>query len=444
MVLNSYQNINYLNILSSFAVIRDKTLLKCGYKYNITYTTFPDNGYFALQSAIYLLEMPDYVLYVNSSNVNYMPTNSWVESAINKMIFQKSDVLFGGNTTFQNKTVGIGVAILKASIVRELLYYTNSTFTSIPPLLAVSLLPRDKIRIVYNHFDGIKPLQNYDHITKVEQLRYQKCSIVSNTTKPTLAVMIPLFKRQNIYEYIKSFENETYKANFYLLVQCENRFTLNLKLVQSNIKRRVPVYHIWCYNWSPLFMFPLYVTGMLPVDFVMRWDDDERPFGNQTHNNLIERVKNDDNIAGLQLFNDNRIRWEKDDGNAPFCGRTDHIAAPMMYRPTHAKIAARTKVITFAHGEDIYVSVSSNIVCNTNMVFAGMPFDMNGEDGLKHENDEEMKKAKNYQGAMYFVWEIYNDYRRRAKYVPQCLVNENTTSRGNFALIEFAHTDLFK
>ncbi|KAH0785641.1 hypothetical protein GPJ56_010391 [Histomonas meleagridis] len=434
----SYDDNKSISVKSTFLVIRDKNLLLLNHTSNVIYTTFPDNGYLSLQGAIYSLTMPDYVLYVNSSNVKYMPSYSWIQTGLDLLHYNMSNVLFGGCTTFQGKKVGIGVALIKTTLVRELLYYTNSTLSSPPPLLVFSLLENKKFFVEYLPFEGMKESQNYDHITTIEKVRYEKCLITNKSS--ILSVFLPLFKRENIYEYIKKYEEQTIKPNLYLLFQCENRFTLDLELIRKNINYRVPIYHIWCYNWRPLFMFPTYVAGMLPTDIIMRYDDDQTPINNETHQIYINVLENEDAIIGWHFYEDTyRVFHGR---NPQPCGKADHIASPTMFRPIHAKISARIKVLTFSHGEDIYLSISSKVFCRTNLYARDVGFEMNGFDGFNHENDEKMREAKGGKTALDLVNEIYDDFENHG-YIPECYNAENV-QKGNFTEMEHEHSEYMK
>ncbi|KAH0787155.1 hypothetical protein GPJ56_008869 [Histomonas meleagridis] len=375
--------------------------------------------------------MPDYIFYANTSQFNYMPTTEWLEEATSHLCDNDFDILFGGKSSYHNVDVGIGFAIIRSTLVRELLYYTNSTFDSIPPLLSLSLLKsrNPKIRSFYYLFEGIKPDANYDYLDAkpLQVPQPQKCPTV-NVLSPTIGLLLPQFKRKHIYKFITDYEKQTLLPEFYCILQCENRITLNIDKIRSKSTR--PIYHIWGYNWSPLFLFPVYISGFFPVDFVMRWDDDQSPIDINTHLNMMNEIKDIDALIGMGGFIYNKTNR--------VCG-IDHVSVPLMYRPFHAKLTARLRPYTLAQGEDITLSLSSSLVCNSTKKAKKFKHKSYQNDLNKQAFDLKLNRlAENRDGNLFN--NIYNYFMKVGGYVPTCYGN---ISKDAYKNIEFEHSDFY-
>ncbi|KAH0790389.1 hypothetical protein GPJ56_005685 [Histomonas meleagridis] len=442
--LETYEDTQKIVITNYHLTIRNSTIPKGGYTQKVTYSDFPDLGYVTLVGSLYLMEMPDYVFFVNASNVNYMPSTSWLEESIIKIQESDCDVLYGGETTYNNIPAGIGVALVRTPVIRELLYYTNVNVFEVPPLLALSLLnsANEEFRSIFYEFEGLKPLQNYDYVTNAQIPHYQTCPNLKDPKDPTIGVLLPQFKREYIYDFITSYEKQTILPEFYCLVQCENRVTFNIELIRSKSSR--PVYHIWGYNWQLLFFYPLYISGLFPVDFVMRWDDDQMPDDVDIHKNFMNIIRDKNLIIGMAGLRDVRKSCGKWIGQIKHCKPLDHVAVPLMYRPYNARVAARLSPATFRYGEDVHLCISSKMVCDTistRKIYATKQFQ---NDNKSNANDQELNKIKidNEHNPMKHT---YCHYRVHAGYVPVCFTNAtHYTPKNSYMRIEYEHTQFYE
>ncbi|KAH0784964.1 hypothetical protein GPJ56_010910 [Histomonas meleagridis] len=433
---------NVCGVGQNFVSIHNSSVPKSSFTQNVIYSDFPDTGYIPLIASLYSLNMPDYIFYINTSNVNYMPSTLWLEEAVSKFCEGDYDVIFGGKTVYQNNDVGIGLAIIRSPLVRELLYHTNSTYNSIPPLLSISLLiaKNPHIKSIYHLFDGIKPEQNYDHIINPQIPRSQMCPNINDSTNPTLGLLLPQFKRKYIYNFITDYEKQTLLPEFYCIVQCENRITLDLARIRSKSSR--PVYHIWGYNWSPLFLFPIFISSLFPVDFVMRWDDDQSPIDNNVHQSFVDEIKNDNSIIGMggSSYNSKSPKLfgmiAKDN-----CSERDTFAVPLMYRPMHGKLTARLRPYTLAQGEDITLSLASKLICNITVKSKQFKYKTYQYDWNKQSRDRKLNKLpENKEGDL--MNRIYSHFIEKADYVPVCYVNK--TKKDAYKKIEYKHSDYYE
>ncbi|KAH0785961.1 hypothetical protein GPJ56_010095 [Histomonas meleagridis] len=442
--VESYEDFddNVVNLQSNFLTIHNSSTPKDNFTQQVIYSDFPDAGYLPLIASLYTLNMPDYIFYVNTSYVNSMPSTAWLEDAISQFCHNDYDILFGGQTTYKGVKVGIGIAIIRSTLVRELLYYTNSTYFSIPPLLSLSLISsrNSAIRIVYYPFDGIKSSSNYDYITNPQIPQYRMCPNINDPPNPTIALLLPQFKRKYIYNFIENFEKQTLLPEFYCIVQCENRITLDLSLIRKKSSR--PVYHIWGYNWSPLFLFPVYVSSFFPVDFVMRWDDDQTPKDINHQRYFVDEIKNKNKLIGTNGKSyteiSSKVYGMKTKSK---CDEKDHISVPLMYRPMHAKVAARLRPYSLAQGEDMTLCISSSLVCNATTIKKRYNFKTYQYDWNKQALDRKLNKLpENKKGTL--INNIYDYFIEKADYVPICF--ENVTKKDAYKKIEFAHSEFYK
>ncbi|KAH0795976.1 hypothetical protein GPJ56_000044 [Histomonas meleagridis] len=443
--LETYKDINndkYI-IKDYYLTLRNSSIPKDQYTQKVTYNDLPDLGYITLAATLYSITLPDFVFFVNTSNIKYMPPTKWLEDSISILTETGSDIVYGGKTQYQGIDCGIGLAVINSALLRELLYYTNLNSFTMPPLLILSLLNQknEDFHYTYNLFDGIKLNQNYDYITEISIPHYQKCANINDTSNPTIALLLPQFKRDYIYDFIWDYNNQSLLPEFYCLVQCENRIELNLNLIRSRASR--PVYHIWGYNWSPLFLFPLYVSSFFPVDFVMRWDDDQAPLNGAIQKGFVQRIRDKDTIIGMAGLRDLRINCGKWMGKVKQCEECDHVAVPLMYRPFHAKLAARLRPYTFAFGEDVALAVSSRMICKTKTRRKLFLTKQYQEDQKNQMNDEKLSKLPdNNKGDK--VIGLYCHYRMNGGYVPTCQTNETHFTKSDaYKKLEYEHTEYF-
>lgn len=391
-----------IEVLSDYVFLKNDQVNKDNFKaQKVVFSNFPDNGYLPLAVALYNNVIPDYIIYANKTEIDEMPDPNWISNNVLMMKDKNIDLLFGGNTTYQNKTVGIGLMIAKTSIIQGLVYNTNSKTNSPPPLLMLSMYSEKnpgKLKVEYSDYNHMKDSINYNYVDNFKLVKPQKCLNLKNDTKnPTISYLLPQFKRSYIYHFITDFEKQTVKPEFYCLFQCENRLTFDLKRLEKLSSR--PIYHIWCYNWKPYFFLPDYVAGLFPTDFVIRYDDDQYSKNVNILKKLIKMTLNKDMIIGYR-GNNFSPRCKGADIDYYFFRQIyynhyDHVAVPLLFRPIHIKLMGRFEPITILHGEDIVLSISNSFLCNTTIYrYEKMKPKEYQSDGLKHGKDKQSKSVK--------------------------------------------------
>ena len=127
-----------------------------------------------------------------------------------------------------------------------------------------------------------------------------------------------------------------------------------------------PVYHICMQNWNSFFFLPLRLASIIPCDFALKYDDDQWPMDNRLQEKLINFTRNKNIIVGKSSFSVGRS----------FCGYSpnnytnleknefDHVAVPILIRPSYIKLDARNKIFRLYGGEDIALCLNSYRLCN--------------------------------------------------------------------------------
>ena len=390
-----------LKVLSDFVFLKNDKVNKDDFKkQNVIFSNFPDTGYLPLMVTLYNETIPDYVVYANKTEITEMPDSNWITDNVLMMQDENIDLLFGGKTTYQSKTVGIGLMVAKTKIIQGLVYGTNSKTNSPPPLLMLSMYSEQnpgKLKVKYSDYKHMKDSINYNYVNNFELLKPQKClNSKKDAEHPTLSYLLPQFKRSYIYKFITEFEKQTVKPEFYCLFQCENRLTFDLKRLEKLSSR--PIYHIWCYNWKPYFFLPDYVAGLFPTDFVIRFDDDQCSKNVNLFKKLIKMTLDKDMIIGFrgahfmpQCYGTD-IQYILPQKNY---NRFDHVAAPLLFRPIHIKTMGRFEPLTMVHGEDIVLSISNSFLCNTTIKkYNKMELTEFQSDAFKHGKDKQFNSIK--------------------------------------------------
>ena len=166
--------------------------------------------------------------------------------------------------------------------------------------------------------------------------------------------MIPAFKRNYFQKSFAAFSNQTYKPKFYVIIQNDNKISLNLTEIQNIVNE--PVYHIWMSNWNSLFF----------LNHVFKYDDDQWP--NDVYNNekIINMTKNNNLIVGGRgiIVSQSFCGYTNKFSKHIEYGIVDHAATPFLVRPGYFKLDARHKIFRLYGAEDIALSVNSFMICN--------------------------------------------------------------------------------
>lgn len=392
----------------------------------LTYSTYPDTGYMPLLVSLYTIDPPKYILYADQYQLKHRISDSWISHA--SMIMSRDPqigVVFGADTIYNGKRVGISLAFVRESVLRELLYYTNCTSESIPPLLALSLASIEfrKFKIEFLIDQNVVP-RSYHNTDGLMPIRFQECPIIhSNSPNPRFALLLPHFIREYTEKHLKEFAKQDISPVYYVIHQNRNRISIDFNKLRTIVQQ--PVYRIWEYNWNSFFFLTSYIPSLFNVDFVFHYDDDIYPNPKDAHRFILNLLNNRDRIVG----NNPGIM------NLPICGFNpqpkmvpcrgyDHVAVPTIYRPSHSKLNARNRPYTYAGGEDIGLATTANKLCGTEAFLFRMNLTQFQNDGKNHQSDSEIhevyKKEGHLNRNLYF--DVYCHYIQGG-YQPKCWTN---------------------
>lgn len=391
----------------------------------LIYSNYPDTGYMPLVVALYGQNPPEFILYSNQDNLRKVISDDWIARAFAKLRMDNSTgVVFGGQTEYKGEKVGISLALIRSTVVRELLYYSNATSESIPPLLALSLLVRgsksNKIKMEFYPSKSVVSA-TYTNLEGKYPVRLQYCPEVHpNSNHPKLAILMPHFKRVYTYQHLQEYAKQDFQPTFYLIFQNDNRFSLDFDNLSTIVQQ--PIYHIWLYNWNSLFFLSNYASSLFNVDFVYRYDDDMYSTEHGLHNRILKMANNKDVIIGdrFGFMNLPICDFNPQPKMIP-CHGNDHVATPTMFRPFHAKLDGRNNPHTYVGGEDIGMSISSNMFCGTGIRHVPMNVIAKHSDGKNHQGDSQIQhqyKIEKHEGRnLYF--DVYCHYIIGG-YMPKC------------------------
>ena len=261
----------------------------------VVQSNFPDSIYLPLVVSLYGDNLIQFVLFIEEDDIFNDKINelvNWYNSSIRQIINNKYDYIFGNYQIINGKKIGCSLLLSKASIIQHLLYNTDSDTSHINPFIQLSLATKTKFKFFKFKCTKISPLEKIEGKSSLNMY----CPSINDNSIPSLCIMIPAFKRNYFQKSFTAFSNQTYKPKFYVIIQNDNKISLNLTEIQNIVNE--PVYHIWMSNWNSLFFLNHRLSSLFPCDFVFKYDDDQWP--NDVYNNekIINMTKNNNLIVG--------------------------------------------------------------------------------------------------------------------------------------------------
>jgi len=284
----------------------------------------------------------------------------WIDNAYKQIMKISIWLYFRKLKIIKGKKIECSILFSKESIIEHLLFYTDSDTSHANPFIQLSLATQTKFCFIPFNYLKSPILENINNRFSLNM----NCPSINDKNISSLCIILPSFKRNYFSFSFPAFSNQTYKPKFYIIIQNENRIHFNLSLIQEMVKE--PIYHIWMQNWNSFFFLNHRLSSVLPVDFVLKYDDDQWPNDNTLQQSLITISKGKNVIFGG--------RWYSV-GNT-FCGYTprnfnkieddivDHISTPLLACTGFFKVDARTNIYRLYGGEDISLSLNSKKLCN--------------------------------------------------------------------------------
>ena len=403
--INSTRNFYFINSEELFLNPNITSLVENS-TVKVVQSNLPDSFYLPFVISLYGNKIPELILFIEGDELKDNCYNSlikWIYDTYENLIKNHYDYIFGNSQIVNGDKIGCSLLIINATIIEHLLYYTDSDISHINPFIQLSLATKTKFGFI-----------QFDFVTKSKLINiYSKfslnmnCPIINDKENPSLCIILPNFKRNYLNLSFTAFSNQTYKPNFYLIIQNDNRLYYNISSIQKIVDR--PIYHIWMQNWNSFFFLNHRIASILPCDFVLKYDDDQWPNDYQLQEKLINIAKGKNVIIGYRGF-----ALQK-----PYCGylpnnytklennTVDHAAVPILMRPFYIKLEARNNVYRLFGGEDIALCLNSYKLCNVsaklfNMQLVERQFDGNNQRGdkqiidvFKKENDTNFNLFRN-------------------------------------------------
>ena len=359
----------------------------------IVHSNFPDSIFLPLVVSLYGNTIPEYVLFIEGEGlINYNNANiltTWAENAYIKIMKNNLDYIFGNFQYINDKKIGCSILLTKASILQHLLYYTDSDTSHINPFIQLSFATQTKFS--FSKLDFLKKsyLENNDINNNKFSLNV-KCPSYVDSNNPSFCIMIPSFKRNYFPQILSTLNNQTVKPSFYIIIQNDNRLVHNFTLFQELVDS--PIYHIWLQNWNSFFFLPHRLSAVFPVDFVLKYDDDQWPRDNTLNEIHIEKTKNKNSIYGFRgpLLPGRFCKYSPKNYKRTEAHQIDHTGTPFLARPGYFKLDARNKVYRLYGGEDISLCVNSYILCDVKIKRMKMKLVENHKDGNNQGKDKQI------------------------------------------------------
>ena len=385
----------------------------------IVQSNFPDSIFLPFVVSLYGNIVPKFVLFIEGDDLIDKRENNltkWVVNAHAKIMRNQYDYIFGNSQIIKGKKIGCSLLFSKASIIENLLYYTDSDTTHANPFIQLSLATQTKFCFI--------PFLNLKS-SKIENIynRFSlnmNCPSTNDKNMPSFCIMIPTFKRNYFSSSFPALSNQTYKPKFYIIIQNDNRINYNLSLIQKMVDQ--PVYHIWMQNWNSFFFLNHRLSSVLPCDFILKYDDDQWPIDNSIQQKLISTAKDKNIIIGRGGYSVGK----------KFCGYSpkkfkkidnevvDHIAVPFLTRPGYIKLDARHNIYRLYGGEDIALSLNSWKLCNVTSNIITMKLMEKQNDGNNQRADKQIISAYEKEKNNKFDLLTYTYcYLIRSGYIPR-------------------------
>ncbi|KAK8790062.1 hypothetical protein WA158_006842 [Blastocystis sp. Blastoise] len=304
----------------------------------------------------------------NNMNNNNMNNNNNVNNNIN-------------NYNNNNNNNIYGCYIGKQSIVRKYLLNTNMNRNSENFL---SFLARD--------YDA-KHMNYSLYYTKKIQYNYQ--IPLGNTIQFNNACEIPINKdysvtigtyaRNYIQMSLEMIQKQTLKPKYIVIYQ-------NMDYVHfinyTQYCPSIPIFHIWCTNWNSIY-FGRYLTSILYETSINIMLDDDFFFNDpNTFQDVISQSIQSNDIYGLASY---RLHdyytpfFVKEETN--MTKRVDHIGVLTVFHGYHVKNMFKFPILTYRYSEDMYLSLSNNIICGS------LSYKLN-INNVTDNNEDELQSSK--------------------------------------------------
>ena len=384
----------------------------------IILSNFPDSIYLPLVISLYGNSNPKLVLFIEAEDLSIDCKNEllqWINSAYSKINKMNYDYIFGNSQIINGNKIGCSLLLSKSSTIVHLLYHTDSDTTHANPFLQLSLATQTKFDFIqFNSFNNVSKLENINCKLSKDFI----CPMINDNLTPSLGIMIPAYKRNYFSFSFSSFSKQTYKPKFYIIIQNDNLKHFNLSYIQSIVDE--PVYHIWMKNWNSFFYLSHRISALLPCDFILKYDDDQWPNEDKLQEILINKAINQNIIIGNNGYFVQRsiCGYSPKYFNKSSLDNKDHVAVPLLIRPSYLKLDSRNKLFRIYGSEDVSLSINAYNLCNVLSKTLKMNLTEKQIDGNSQGKDKKVILAKKKEKIFNFFISSYC-FLIRSGYIPK-------------------------
>ena len=355
----------------------------------IIQSNFPDSIFLPLIVSLYGTTNPEYVIFIEGEDIiNKNPAEliKWIDNAYTIIKSSNYDYIFGNSQIINGNKIGCSLLFSKSDTIQHLLFYTNSDTTHINPLIQFSLATETNFHFIPYKYTKASILEK----TEGKFSLNMKCPSTNDNYHPSLAIMLPTFKRNYFTLSMPSYSKQTYQPKFYVIIQNDKLVQYNLPLIQNLAKQ--PVYHIWMQNWNSFFYLNHRFASMFPCDFVLKYDDDEWPGEINLQQTIMNKVINRNIIQGYRSYTIGYslcgLTPKKRRGKNP--NMADHVATPLCVRPGYFKLDGRENTFRLYGSEDVSLSVNSKKHCKVDSMIMWMSLIERQADGNSQSRDKQI------------------------------------------------------
>ncbi|KAK8792058.1 hypothetical protein WA158_005435 [Blastocystis sp. Blastoise] len=386
----------------------------------------------------------DYVFYIDENEINTQiqnqMTTDWLDETIYSLENNQID-LFSciisesyNNNNYDNKSLS-GCLIIKQKWIRKLLTYTTINVKSPSVMNTIySYLKDQKQNISLRFFTN-------DRNTNLDYTNYSihsfKCYPLYNFKNPSISVVTPVYKRDNIRKMIQGLSLQNSLPEYLVILQSLHYVEIPSKIFKN---RKFPVYYIWSPNWNMKYHARLYTSSIFDTKYVMAIDDDYFLAEHDILKNVTNLLGNNNVIYGkfgeFNYFAPNGRFLERDYENIE--NRFDHVGNIIFFFPKMSKIFLRYKLYTLSFGEDIGFCTTNNIECGTKSYTTSIPTKSTHYDAFRsnYSSNNQVVTLKSYRNIQIpdmsllikqkSYYDVY-DYYKSIGFIPINYIKANVT-----------------
>jgi hypothetical protein len=312
--------------------------------------------------------------------------SAWIDAAVGLVLANATDIV----AARLRGTAASHALLAPTPALRRFLMYTDVRYSRVPAmaLFSATAACRGFARVrELAAAHALRPL-GADPVSCADTPAVMRCPADRRSQRADVAAVIPSFKRDYMREIVAGLCEQTHPPARIFIFQNLMHVLLNFTRIFSVAS--VPVIHVWLTNWNSFFFESYVLMGFVPERFVLKIDDDHIPTDKVSLARFVDAAVRENVMVapgGLTI-------------DRPLCSlepqivgaRTiDHLAWVVLFDAQAGKILHRFRPYNIVGAEDISVSVTNAMECDTLMI--SQPFGVNvlHDDGYGHRKDSEIE-----------------------------------------------------